>query len=99
LTVFGNRGCREVSALRRLFAALSGSEPSGLLPALVGRGWLDGRPVLATSLDRLVHHSDVIAIEGASYRRREAEADRESRRRPKSAELWATIDRIVPATP
>ena len=40
----------------------------------------------ATALiDRLVHHADVIAIEGDSYRRREAEADKKSRRRPKSA--------------
>jgi DNA replication protein DnaC len=40
----------------------------------------------ATALiDRLVHHADVIAIEGESYRRREAEADKKSRRRPKPA--------------
>jgi DNA replication protein DnaC len=40
----------------------------------------------ATALiDRLVHHADVIAIEGESYRRREAEADKKLRRRPKSA--------------
>ena len=36
----------------------------------------------ATALiDRLVHHADVIAIEGESYRRREAEADKKSRRK------------------
>jgi len=40
----------------------------------------------ATALiDRLVHHADVIAIEGESYRRREAEADKKSRRRAKPA--------------
>jgi DNA replication protein DnaC len=40
----------------------------------------------ATALiDRLVHHADVLAIEGDSYRRREAEADKKSRRRPKAA--------------
>jgi len=36
-------------------------------------------------IDRLVHHADVIAIEGESYRRREAEADKKSRRRAKPA--------------
>jgi DNA replication protein DnaC len=36
----------------------------------------------ATALiDRLVHHADVIAIEGESYRRREAEDDKKSRRK------------------
>jgi DNA replication protein DnaC len=36
----------------------------------------------ATALiDRLVHHADVIAIEGESYRRREAAADKKSRRK------------------
>ncbi len=40
----------------------------------------------ATALiDRLVHHADVIAIEGESYRRREAEADKKSRRRKAAA--------------
>lgn len=35
----------------------------------------------ATALiDRTVHHADVIAIEGESYRRREAEADKKTRR-------------------
>lgn len=35
----------------------------------------------ATALiDRTVHHADVIAIEGDSYRRREAEADKKARR-------------------
>ncbi len=35
----------------------------------------------ATALiDRIVHHADVIAIEGDSYRRREAEADKKTRR-------------------
>lgn len=38
----------------------------------------------ATALiDRLVHHAEVIAIEGESYRRREAENDKKSRRRAK----------------
>jgi hypothetical protein len=32
-------------------------------------------------IDRIVHHCDVIAIEGDSYRRREAEADVKTRRR------------------
>ena len=36
----------------------------------------------ATALiDRLVHHADIIAIEGDSYRRRDAEADKKSRRK------------------
>ena len=40
----------------------------------------------ATALiDRTVHHADVIAIEGESYRRREAEADKKTRRAKKSA--------------
>jgi len=40
----------------------------------------------ATALiDRTVHHADVIAIEGESYRRREAEADKKSRRTKKAA--------------
>jgi hypothetical protein len=35
----------------------------------------------ATALiDRTVHHADVIAIDGESYRRREAEADKKARR-------------------
>lgn len=29
-------------------------------------------------IDRLVHHSEIISIEGESYRRREAEADKEA---------------------
>ena len=32
-------------------------------------------------IDHLVHHSEVIAIEGESHRRREAENDKKSRRR------------------
>jgi DNA replication protein DnaC len=40
----------------------------------------------ATALiDRTVHHADVIAIEGESYRRREAAADKKSRRAKKAA--------------
>jgi DNA replication protein DnaC len=40
----------------------------------------------ATALiDRLVHHADVIAIEGESYRRREAEDDKKSRRKKAAA--------------
>jgi DNA replication protein DnaC len=40
----------------------------------------------ATALiDRTVHHADVIAIEGESYRRREAEADKKTRRSKKAA--------------
>jgi DNA replication protein DnaC len=40
----------------------------------------------ATALiDRTVHHADVIAIEGESYRRREAEADKKVRRSKKAA--------------
>lgn len=40
----------------------------------------------ATALiDRTVHHADVIAIEGDSYRRREAETDKKSRRSKKAA--------------
>jgi len=40
----------------------------------------------ATALiDRTVHHADVIAIEGDSYRRREAEADKKVRRSKKVA--------------
>lgn len=40
----------------------------------------------ATALiDRTVHHADVIAIEGDSYRRREAEADKKTRRTKKAA--------------
>ena len=36
----------------------------------------------ATALiDRLVHHADVLAIKGESYRRKEAEADKKSRRK------------------
>jgi DNA replication protein DnaC len=35
----------------------------------------------ATALiDRVIHHADVIAIEGQSYRKREAELDAKSRR-------------------
>jgi DNA replication protein DnaC len=40
----------------------------------------------ATALiDRVVHHSEVSSIEGESYRKREAEAAKKSRRRRKSA--------------
>ncbi len=40
----------------------------------------------ATALiDRTVHHADVIAIEGDSYRRREAESDKKARRVKKAA--------------
>lgn len=40
----------------------------------------------ATALiDRLVHHADVVAIEGQSYRRREAETDKKSRRKKVAA--------------
>ena len=40
----------------------------------------------ATALiDRTVHPADVIAIEGESYRRREAAADKKARRAKKAA--------------
>ena len=40
----------------------------------------------ATALiDRLVHHADVLSIEGESYRRREAEVDKKSRRKKAAA--------------
>ena len=40
----------------------------------------------ATALiDRTVHHADVVAIEGDSYRRRDAETDKKSRRAKKQA--------------
>lgn len=40
----------------------------------------------ATALiDRTVHHADVIAIEGDSYRRREAESDKKARRAKKAS--------------
>ena len=40
----------------------------------------------ATALiDRTVHHADVIAIEGESYRRREAETDKKARRGKRAA--------------
>ena len=32
-------------------------------------------------IDRVIHHADVIAIEGDSYRRREAEARKQKRKR------------------
>lgn len=36
----------------------------------------------ATALiDRLVHHAEIIALEGDSYRRRDAEAEKKSRKR------------------
>ena len=39
----------------------------------------------ATALiDRLTHHSEIISIEGESYRKREAEADKKARRRGKN---------------
>lgn len=42
----------------------------------------------ATALiDRLVHHADILAIEGDSYRRREAESATKSRRSRRSASL------------
>jgi len=34
-------------------------------------------------IDRLVHHSEIISIEGKSYRAREAEGARPSRRTPR----------------
>jgi hypothetical protein len=36
-------------------------------------------------IDRTVHHADVIAIDGESFRRREAEADKKTRRGKKAA--------------
>jgi DNA replication protein DnaC len=40
----------------------------------------------ATALiDRLVHHADVLSIEGESYRLRDAETDKKSRRRKAAA--------------
>jgi DNA replication protein DnaC len=45
-----------------------------------------GQDTCATALiDRTVHHADVIAIEGDSYRRREAETDKKARRTKKAA--------------
>ena len=39
----------------------------------------------ATALiDRVVHHAEIIAIEGDSYRRREAEADKKARRKART---------------
>lgn len=34
-------------------------------------------------IDRVVHHADILSIEGTSYRRREAEAAKQARRKPK----------------
>lgn len=43
-------------------------------------------PTCVTALiDRTVHHADVIAIEGDSYLRREAETDKKARRAKKAA--------------
>jgi hypothetical protein len=36
-------------------------------------------------IDRVVHHADIVAIDGDSYRRREAEGPRSARARGKSA--------------
>jgi hypothetical protein len=35
---------------------------------------------LSALIDRVVHHAEIIAIEGDSYRRREAETGKSSRR-------------------
>ena len=38
---------------------------------------------IVTLLDRLLHHGDVTAIEGESYRKRESEQETSARRRRK----------------
>ena len=41
----------------------------------------------ATALiDRLTHHAEIIAIDGESYRKREAEQDQKTRRRGKNGQ-------------
>ena len=42
-------------------------------------------PIAVVLIDRPVHHADVIAIEGDSYRRCDAETDKKSRRAKKNA--------------
>lgn len=39
---------------------------------------------LVALIDRLTHHADICLLEGESYRRREAEAERKARRSPKT---------------
>ena len=43
-----------------------------------------GHSVLFTTADRLVHHSEIISIEGKSYRAREAEEKKPRGRKPKA---------------
>ena len=48
--------------------------------------WNEVFPIAAcivTLLDRLLHHADVTAIEGDSYRKRESEQEAAARRRRK----------------
>ncbi len=45
------------------------------------RGVFPNATCATALIDRLVHHADVLSIEGESYRRREAESDTKSRRK------------------
>lgn len=64
-----------LSALWRQYAAVSHREPK--MPRVI----LTTATVL---IDRVIHHDEIILIEGDSYRRRVAEAARKPRRRTPS---------------
>jgi hypothetical protein len=54
-----------------------------LITTLAFREWPTIFPNAACTtalIDRVVHHAEIIAIEGDSYRRREAQAEKPSRR-------------------
>jgi IstB-like ATP binding protein len=53
------------------------------------------RPPTASALiDRVVHHAEILTIEGPSYRRRVAEATHRLAKAP-AAEVWSYLRRLI----
>jgi hypothetical protein len=71
-----------IGSIRRCIEAVTeGLEGSAPGPHLVrGRRSLGEDRVRAQAFDRLTHHAEIIAIEGESYRKRDAERAQKSKR-------------------
>ena len=69
-----------------LYEVVSRRYESGAIVMTTNRAFKDWNEVfpnatsIGTMCDRLLHHADVVVIEGSSYRRRESEAEKAARR-------------------
>jgi DNA replication protein DnaC len=69
-----------------LYEVVNRRYESGAIVMTTNRAFKDWNEVfpnatsIGTMCDRLLHHADVVVIEGLSYRRRESEAEKTARR-------------------